>query len=401
MKTVSTVFVVILSAALGAPVARAQSGYDLFQKALVKERTEGNVEEAIQLYQRIVREFSGNRALAAKALLEMGQCYEKLGKTEARKAYERVLREYADQSEAATEARTRLAALTGGNNAKGTELATRRLWAAPDGYVLGRTSPDGRYLTYVDFDTGDLALRDLATGEKLRLTNEGSGSPDYAYWSVPSPDGKQIAYSWVTRNLSTIELRVIGTDASKPRLLYSNNGEAVAPVAWSPDGREILAVFHRQDNTNQLAWFSVSDGAPRVLKTLDWRYPVGVSLSPDGRYIVYDSPQQQESENRDIYLLGADASREIKLVEHPSNNSFPFWSPDGRTVLFLSDRTGTTGLWAIRVDEDGRPHGPPELVKPDMERIRPLGFTRKGSLYYGLEFSLTDVYITSLDPATG
>ena len=82
--------------AFGMPV---QSGHDLYQQALVKERAEGNLQEAIDLYERIVRDYPDDHGLAAKALVQMGQCYEKLGKSEAKKAYERVIRDYADQAE--------------------------------------------------------------------------------------------------------------------------------------------------------------------------------------------------------------------------------------------------------------------------------------------------------------
>jgi tetratricopeptide (TPR) repeat protein len=57
----------------------AESGADLFQKALVKERAAGNLEEAIQLYERVAREFRSDRALAARALVQAARCYEKLG----------------------------------------------------------------------------------------------------------------------------------------------------------------------------------------------------------------------------------------------------------------------------------------------------------------------------------
>src|SRR4030043_228005 len=79
--------------------ALAQSGYDLFQKGLVKERSEGDLAEAIRLYKQIVEDFTDDRALIAKALVQMGGCYENLGIAEARTAYERVVRHYADQSE--------------------------------------------------------------------------------------------------------------------------------------------------------------------------------------------------------------------------------------------------------------------------------------------------------------
>src|SRR5579859_3827110 len=126
MKNFRVLSGMILAAILSLGMVFAQSGYDLFQKALVKERAEGDLKGAIPMFQRVVSEAGANRELAAKALVEMGGCYEKLGQGEAQKAYERVLRDFADQSAEATEARTRLAALTGGNNAKSTELATRR-----------------------------------------------------------------------------------------------------------------------------------------------------------------------------------------------------------------------------------------------------------------------------------
>ncbi len=64
------------------PLSFAQNGHDLFQKALQKERAEGNLEAAIALYARIVEEHASDRALVAKALLQMGQDYERLDRTE-------------------------------------------------------------------------------------------------------------------------------------------------------------------------------------------------------------------------------------------------------------------------------------------------------------------------------
>src|SRR5262245_19625312 len=86
----------------------AQSGYDLFQKALAAERANGNLQQAIELYQRVAREFASDRALAARALLRMADCCVKLGDAQARAIYERVAREYPEQTAAVQEARTHL-----------------------------------------------------------------------------------------------------------------------------------------------------------------------------------------------------------------------------------------------------------------------------------------------------
>jgi len=72
--------------------------------------------------------------------------------------------------------------------------------------------------------------------------------------------------------------------------------------------------------------------------------------------------------------------------------------PDGKRVLFVSDRTGTSGFWAIHV-VDGKPQGAPELLKDGVGNgIRLNGFTRQGSFYYSLEARTQDVYIVEVDP---
>ncbi len=391
----------LLLAAWSAPAQ--QSAEHLLQSALYKEEVEGDLVSAIQIYQSIVEGFPDDRSVAARALVQLGQCHEKLGSLEARQAYERVLDEYADQREQVAVARARLAAITQPvSSGSQSGVLVRQVWAGPEVDIMGAPSPDGRYLSFVDWTTGDLAVRDLATGETRHLTNKGSWmeSTAYAEGSTVSPDGKQVAYTWFGDDFSH-DLRVVDFDGSEPRVIYRNEEvDIVEPSAWSADGKEILALFTRKDRTHQIVMVSVADGSARVLKTLDWRYPEKMSLSPDGRYLAYDFPPQEDSEDRDIFLLATDGSRETPLIEQPSNDLFPVWAPDGKRIVFASDRTGSMDAWAIRVAE-GKPQGSPEMLKADLGRIFPMGFTRKGSYYYGVMTGMTDVYVATLDPATG
>jgi Tol biopolymer transport system component len=395
--------VTMLAGLLATSLAIAQKdeqGEVMLQAAKQKQLVEGDLEAAIQLYKNILANHSGNHAVAAMALLEMGQCYERLGNTEARKAYERVLRDYADQTEAAAQARTRLTALSGDVASRSSEMVTRRVWAGPDVDVLGSVSPDGRYLSYADSTTGDLALRDLATGKMRHLTNKTEPS-ESTFFSAISPDGKEVAYNWFKDDSS--ELRLVGLDGSAPRILFSNKAAGgVLPMDWSPDGKYVLSTVVKIGNQfqSQIALISVADGSVRVLKTFDWSVPGKMRFSPDGRYIAYDYPPQQESDNRDIFLLAADGSREIPLVKHPADEHLLGWTPDGNNILFTSDRSGSMGAWILRM-ADGKPQGPPELVKQDIGPAQPIGFTRTGSYYYGLEIGTSDVYTAEFDPAAG
>ena len=395
-----TILVVLLAASF-AVAQKDDQAEVLLQAAHQKQLVDGQLEEAIQLYKRIVQEHAGNRAVAAQALLEMGQCYEKLGNTEARKAYERLLRDYGDQDEAAGQARARLAAISSKVASGSSEMVTRRVWAGADLDVMeGSVSPDGRYLSYVDWTTGDLSLRDLVSGKMRHLTNNTESSGN-AFFSAISPDGKQVAYQWYKDD--SADLRLVGLDGSAPRILFSNKETAALPTDWSPDGKYVLATMLKGIGNQlqpQIALISVPDGSVRVLKTFDRMFPGKMRFSPDGRYIAYDYPPQQESDNRDIFLLAADGSREIPLVEHPAEDELLGWTPDGNHILFASDRSGSMSAWLLRV-EDGKPQGRPELVKQDIGPAQPIGFTRTGSYYYGLEIGTSDVYTAEFDPAAG
>jgi tetratricopeptide (TPR) repeat protein len=120
MKTMKNRFwnpalALLLAATLGAAAmtaAQKSNTADVqLQAAIHKETVEGDLEQAIRMYKDIVLKYSANHAVAASALLHMGQAYEKLGSAEARKAYEQVAREYADQKEAAADAGRRLQVL--------------------------------------------------------------------------------------------------------------------------------------------------------------------------------------------------------------------------------------------------------------------------------------------------
>jgi tetratricopeptide (TPR) repeat protein len=69
----------------------------LLQKAIQKETVDGELNAAIAMYRQILADPGEDRTVAAKALLQIGKCYEKLGSAEAPKAYEQLLSEYPDQ----------------------------------------------------------------------------------------------------------------------------------------------------------------------------------------------------------------------------------------------------------------------------------------------------------------
>jgi len=372
--------------------------------AMEKESVAGDLKAAIEEYRTIAVTYArSNRAVAARALLRLAGCYEKLGREEARKTYQELISGYPDQQEEVKLAQTRLAALVP-KTAAGSLIVTRQIWSGPEVDFSGRPSADGRYLSY-SHPTGNVAIRELATEKTRRLTSDASlwTAEGWAGYSLFSPDGRQVVYEWGQWDS---ELRLVALDGSKPRvLLPAKRDWSILPCDWSSDGRSILIHYYRaaEREGSQMAVVTVADGSLRVVKTLDPRQPRNIRnmwFSPDGRYIVYDLLPPGARNERDLAIVSVDGALESTLVENPADDYVLGWSPDGRSIVFASDRSGAYGIWAIKVS-NGRPDGEPRLLKRDAGPIRPLGFTRDGVLFYGQAGSMTvmdsDVYGASVD----
>ncbi|MFZ2053312.1 MAG: tetratricopeptide repeat protein [Candidatus Aminicenantales bacterium] len=391
---------------LAAAAQKSQSAEVLLGAALHQEEVEGNFEAAIETYKKILTDYPDNRPIAARALLQMGRCYEKLGKSGARMAYERLVRDYADQADQVKLARNRLASLA----APAPVTMTARMLENPPGDTPGcRVSPDGRYLTLTDWRTGDLAIRDLQTGKDRRLTDEGTeGNEDAAVsqgagGATWSSDGKQIAYAWNFSDsvVRRRELRVVGVEGGKPRILAQFDGGEVGSFVWSPDEKHIAATVYPENGLPGIALISTADGSPRTLIELKREiWPTNKVFSPDSRHIAYDRLPDESSPERDIFLMSIDTGQEIPLIQHPADDYLLGWSQDGKWIVFASDRTGALGLWVVGMSAT-KTHGEPKLVKPGIDRILPVGMTREGALYYGVVRATEDVFVADIDPTSG
>jgi len=376
-----------------------ETAEQLYEAALFKKEAEGDLEGAAQLFQRIIAEHSEKRMICAKAQYQLGISYEKLGLKKAEQAYQKVVDNYPEQAEMVRLAKQKLSRLLEAKTflEKGDkQLRMRKVFTGHPRDFIGASSPDGRYLSTVDWETGDLAIKEIPTGKLRRLTHKGTWeeSLEYAFLSIWSPDGKRLAYSWLNEE-NFFDLRIIGLDESEPRNLYRNKEKSfVQPFDWSPDGKYILAGLGKQQSVTQIATISVLDGSVQVLK--EGLINSGLYLA-DGNFIIYDFVSlAQESRGNDIALLPVQGGEEIPLVKHPAHD-FPLgWDSNGERLLFMSDRTGNMDIWALEV-QDGKPQGKAYLVKKNMGRISPLGFTEDGSLYYEIDTSMEDVYTATLD----
>ena len=62
----------------------------------------------------------------------------------------------------------------------------------------------------------------------------------------------------------------------------------------------------------------------------------------------------QREENWDIYIINIDGSGLQRLTNDPANDGLPTWSPDGRSIAFVSDRGGAWAIWVMNADGTGQ-----------------------------------------------
>jgi Tol biopolymer transport system component len=395
-RSIFSIFAVV---AVGVSLVTAQNtAATMIEAARKTAVVDGDLEGAIKQYEAIVEAYAKtDRAAAATALVRMAGEYQKLGRVaESQATFERVVRDFSDQSEAVSEARARLASAQ--SPATQRRQTARRIWAGK-GFGPDVPSADDRYSSFVG-PSGDVVVRDLRTGVDRRLTEGADWFSEYMGTARISPDDRLVAYDWYIHKEDAVELRVASLSPGervRSRTVFRAETAAGAYMsAWMPDGRRLLVLRQQPGRTWQIGIVTIENGSYRSLKSLEWRKPNVLSPSPDGRVIAYDVPEGEVGSPLDIFLLAADGSQEA-VLRNPANDSFPLWSPDGSSLVFLSDRTGSNGLWTVPI-RDGRPSAPASLVRSDVASMKPLGVTRSGTFYYySSTGGLRNLYVTTFD----
>ena len=371
--------VVLLAGGVLAQPAKRQE-IDL-QSAIRTETVDGDLKGAIKQYEAIVSKFGKtDHSVAARAVMRIGQCYEKLGDAEARKAYERVVREYGDQTAAVTEARKHLGAKSGAG--EGGVVAREASAHLNDRWFGPALSRDGRYIAFTLRNR--VGTYEFATGE-IR-TFEPQGPPEMRVWNaLISPDGKSIAFGSGSGQADGVYL--IGADGTNARRIAAVHEPAT--WSWSPDGKQLLVGVEPDATSAKPAMMSVTDGSYRVIAS-------GIEdgrISPDGRYAALVRGGAQSG---DVVLVRVEDGKETGSIR--GRYFYPAWSPDGKRLLLVSNRNQKPDLWSVHI-ENGAPAGPIEFVQSNVPLL--LAATPNGDYYYDVRTQITDLYVADIDPQNG
>jgi Tol biopolymer transport system component len=321
--------VVVAALALTA-VAAQQTGQDQVQlrAAIKKESVDGDLKGAIAIYQQLRK--SADRAVAAQALVRMGQCYEKLGaaeSAEARKAYEEVVGKFADQAQPVADARARLAALAG-PTAPARPVDQLVSTGAPDRSVSD-VSRDGRWLMVYEGDYESVFVVDRTTGASTSM-----GKEDMA-WGLLSPDGRQAAYS-VHEN-GMLRAKVAAADGTNARVLaefppggyFDPPGGYLEVHDWSADGRALLVGVDTAVTNSDIVAVTVADGSVR---RLGLKGSGRCRWSPDGQSLAFTRQMLGPSSRIVVRAIASGEERDVPGEVEKTWGWDMHWLPDG-TIL--------------------------------------------------------------------
>jgi TolB protein len=179
---------------------------------------------------------------------------------------------------------------------------------------------------------------------------------------------------------------VAGLDGSGERVLYRERPEegeltTLSEPAWSPDGSQIVFTRTTVDKRfyfrPDLYVMGADGGNPRVLA----RDAAGAVWSPDGRRIAFASIRDRNGHtcfedecfyHSELYVMDADGTKPVRLTHNRGNDRSPSWSPDGRRIVFASDRNsrryGNSEIYSIGADGSclsWLTNGSPQSEDPD------------------------------------
>ncbi len=219
-------------------------------------------------------------------------------------------------------------------------------------------SPDGKSIAVRDKsgpeEPSQINLVSIDKGEKRSLTSPPAGTVGDAYPAF-SPDGKTLAFIRST-SLATNDIYLMPLAGGQPRRLTFDN-TSILGLSWTADGNEIVFSSRRGSSIYSLWRIKVAGGVPERLLEIGQR-AISPTISGHADRLAYTQMVDDENIWRLPLAAAGRSSVATPLISSTLSDDGPDFSPDGRKIVFASNRTGDFGIWVC--DADGA--NPVQLV---------------------------------------
>ncbi|HZS61923.1 MAG TPA: DPP IV N-terminal domain-containing protein, partial [Gemmatimonadaceae bacterium] len=242
-----------------------------------------------------------------------------------------------------------------------TPVLTEHRTGGRDVYYNPALSPDGKSIVFIatgSFFRGevfpDLWLGDAITGKRITRLVRTTTNPDFEelriVYSQPSfsPDGRLLAFT--AQHSGKDVLYVLDVARRSVRKRFALPVDGVTGPTWSPDGSRI-AFSGTKGGVTDLYVVDTSGTGFRAL-THDILGDIQPQWSPDGRYIAFATERGPELSLAELHfprlvIATYDLMNGVVeiLPEQTGLNTNPQWSPDGASIAYISDRTGTANVF--------------------------------------------------------
>jgi Tol biopolymer transport system component len=194
----------------------------------------------------------------------------------------------------------------------------------------------------------------------------------YSRWGTQwSPDGKGLVYE--RRNLRTNERQLMlwSSQSREEEPLTGPDKDLAIPCDWSGDGQWLLML---KLSGIWLVPFPPSQHPETSEKNIASNpayYLYQPRISPDGRWVAFEAVANSPNPESALYVVSASGGPWTRITDGRHWDDKPRWSPDGRTIYFVSGPGGFFNVWGIRFDPAvGKPVGQPfQVSKFDSPRL--------------------------------
>jgi TolB protein len=227
------------------------------------------------------------------------------------------------------------------------------------GAGLPSWAPSGNALAYVDYN--------MTTGLTYinTMNSDGSNVQSLVQGNTPmwSPDGNWLAFT-APSSTGTPEIFIIAPDGSGLTQLTNAPGSVKIHPTWSPDGQSIAYSQYDPATGHISVWGMTSTGANRnQITTGTWNNvdargkfvntandAGSADWNPTSNKIVFWSGV--EGQYGEVWSINSDSTGRTQLTKTGKNinNDDPEWSPDGKKIVFSTNRSGITEMWVMNSD---------------------------------------------------